>query len=53
MAVCTNKAICIRERLAELKDELAQVIAGLGLGSIRPKQKSDLLARSGRTGMEK
>jgi hypothetical protein len=36
VAVCAEKAICIRERLAELKDELSQVIAGLGLGSIRP-----------------
>jgi len=52
LAVRTKKAICIRERLAELKDELSQVIAGLGLGSIRPEQKSDLLARLGRICME-
>ena len=52
MGVCAKKAICIRKRLAELKDELSQVIPGLGLGRIRPKQKSDLLARLRRICME-
>jgi hypothetical protein len=47
MGVSAKKAICIRKRLAQLKDELSQVIASLGFGCVRPEQKRDLLARLG------
>jgi len=52
MGIYLKKTIRIRQRLAELKYELAQVITRLRFGGVRPEEEGDLLADLGGIGMK-
>ena len=42
----------VRERLAQLRQDLAQIGVGLGLGRIGPQEKGDMRASLGSSSMQ-